>query len=285
MKKINFLLTALLFLALFGCDKKDEKIKSNWTLIAQSGDSRWYTDFESMNQKSVGIFSFKELYDTDKEFEAIKDDGRKVKSIITERLVNCTDGRTKNGIFTAYTENMGKGLSFEGVSKLDNWMGTVPNTPSREIVMAICHPELKTNLESKQENLSIATNKEYEAYIGKSYEEVKKLLEQKEFEEMNFGFSVFEKNKVLMIVEYAPTGQGNIASIQTSPLTKLPEEIENATSIDGFDSIVAKKGWIEKNDAKVFTKTTIKDKVASFQYLAVRYETFEPKKVISITDF
>ena len=158
MKKINFLLTALLFLALFGCDKKDEKIKSNWTLIAQSGDSRWYTDFESMNQKSVGIFSFKELYDTDKEFEAIKDDGRKVKSIIEEKLVNCTDGSIKNGIFTAYTENMGKGLSFEGVSKLDIWMGTVPNTPGREIVMAICHPELKTNLESKQENLSIATN-------------------------------------------------------------------------------------------------------------------------------
>ena len=219
MKKLKYLFSGvLLVLLLIGCDKKDEKVKSNWTLIAKAGDSRWYTDFESMNQKSVGIFSFNELYETDKEFEVIKDDGRKVKSLITEMLVNCTDGTTKKGKFTAYTENMGKGLSFEGVSKLDSWMGTLPNTPSRDIVMAICHPELRNNFESQRENsgsLTIPANNEYDLFIGKSYDEVVKLLEQKEFEELNFGISVFEKNKVLMIVEYAPTGQGNIASIHT----------------------------------------------------------------------
>lgn len=149
MKKIAFV--SLLFLGLLGCNKQTDSLdkKINWTLVAQgeNGKSKWYIDFDSMSIKSPNIYSYKELYDSSEPFEAIRNDGRKVKSVIDEKLVNCTDGTTKGESFTAYIENMGKGMSFTGESKLQMWMGTVPDTPSRKIVIALCQPETRRFLE------------------------------------------------------------------------------------------------------------------------------------------
>lgn len=138
----KLVIASSILLALLGCSKQAYSIdkKTIWTLVAQgdSGKSKWYLDFDSMNIKSPNVYSYKELYDSSEPFEAIRNDGRKVKSVIDEKLVNCTDGKIKGESFTAYVENMGKGMSFTSESKLQMWLGTVPDTPSRKIVIALC---------------------------------------------------------------------------------------------------------------------------------------------------
>ena len=145
MKKL--IIYPILVFIVLGCSKQAESDakKNNWTLIAQGegNKTRWYIDFESMNIKSPGIYSYKELYDSDESFEAVRNDGRKVKSIVEEKLINCTDGTTKGGEFTAYIQNQANGPSFTGESKLTMWIGSVPDTPSRKMVIALCEPETR----------------------------------------------------------------------------------------------------------------------------------------------
>jgi hypothetical protein len=94
---------------------------------------------ESMTLKSPGIYSYKELFDTDIPEEVTRGDSRKVKSIITNKLVDCRNGTTKQGSYTAYVDNMGRGgLKIDGESTLTIWMGTLPDTPSRDEVVALC---------------------------------------------------------------------------------------------------------------------------------------------------
>jgi hypothetical protein len=143
----NLIIYLILAFTVAGCGKQAESIasKTNWTLVAQGegNKTRWYIDFDSMNIKSPGIFSYKELYDSDEPFEAIRNDGRNVKSIVEQKLINCTDGTTKGGEFTAYLQNMANGSSFTGESKLTMWIGSVPDTPSRKMVIALCQPETR----------------------------------------------------------------------------------------------------------------------------------------------
>jgi hypothetical protein len=125
--------------------------KDNWTLVAQreGNGTRWYIDFDSMNIKSPGVYAYRELYDSDESFDVVNDDRRQAKSVVEEKLINCIDGTTKGGVFTAYSENMGNGPSFTGESKLTMWLGSEPDTPRREMVVALCQPERQASANNK----------------------------------------------------------------------------------------------------------------------------------------
>jgi len=125
-------------------------------------------------------------------------------------------------------------------------------------------------------------DKEFEAYIGKSYTEVTEILEKKNINEIPFGMMVFKKDEILMLVQYTPTGLGSIGSIELFPNTPLPKELNEATSIDGFELLAEKYEWIELKDVRIFDKTYKKGDVIINEYIAVKYQNIEPNKIISI---
>lgn len=135
---------SLIFISACSNEDKSASDTRKWTLIgtSENGKAQFYIDYDSINLKSPGIYSYDELYNSEVAFEAISNDGRNIKSMISHDLVNCNNGTLKNGTFTAYSEGMGRGkLKFDGKSALQDWMGGVQGSIKHKIYNNICFPK------------------------------------------------------------------------------------------------------------------------------------------------
>ena len=144
-KKILLIATSFFLLTGFDTSMFSKKDKENWILISKDSNSSLYLDLNSIKSEAAGIYKYKEMYDAIVPFEVIKNDSRKAKSIVEENLVNCNDGKTKNGKFTAYSSNNRSGNSFQGESSLKIWIGSIPETPKRKLILAICDSTVKNS--------------------------------------------------------------------------------------------------------------------------------------------
>ena len=248
----------------------DLDLLSRYAAPNLKGDYENYLDLDSVKEVKPNLFELILVTNVpplvEQEGKLVKNDYRSEKMYV---VIDCKTNRAKRNIYEHYAQlNATGSIVRRGDLRKTGNVGFEIGKGSVELSVAqvVCSP---INLQS---------------YIGKSLDNLSKALKVKQFEASSYqhGVMFFQKDYVTLMVTFAPTGQGNIGVIKTSPKTTLQEDIIKSSSIDGFDKKLASRGWQKlQANAQVYEKNI----TGPSEYVIAKHSTDAAKSIKSIASF